>query len=226
MPKQVTNVAGDDALTTIYRLGNDEGEEVIAVRVAERLGVAPPTVSGMLSRLSRAGLIKLDARKRISLTADGAERAEEMVRRHRLAECLLVEVFDLEWWRGYEEAHLFEHAISPVTEPLLIERLGRPTRSPFGYPIPGISSDGRLSERRLADMATGDSTRIERVFEEDEELLPFFDQEGLRPGATVMMREHAPLRDTVMIELDGREVILGMQTARRIWVEEQGAPAE
>ncbi len=220
MPKQVTNVAVDDALTTIYRIGNDEGEEVIAVRVAERLGLAPPTVSGMLSRLSRARLIKVDARKRISLTASGQERAEEMVRRHRLAECLLVEVLQLEWWRGYEEAHLFEHAISQVTEPLLIERLGRPTRSPFGYPIPGIAPDGRLSERRLADMATGESTRIERVFEEDEELLRFFDQEGLRPGVAVLMREHAALRDTVMIELDGREVILGMQTARRVWIEE------
>jgi DtxR family Mn-dependent transcriptional regulator len=220
MPKQVTNVAVDDALTTIYRLGNDEGEDVIAIRVAERLDLTPPTVSGMLSRLSRAGLIKVDARKRITLTPSGVERAEEMVRRHRLAECLLVDVFRLEWWRGYEEAHLFEHAISPVTEPLLIERLGRPARSPFGYPIPGVSADARLSERRLADMATGDSTRIERVFEEDEELLQFFDQEGLHPGVTVRMREHAPLRDTVTIELDGREVILGMQTARRVWVDE------
>lgn len=220
MPKQVTNVAVDDALTTIYRLGNDEGEDVIAIRVAERLRLTPPTVSGMLSRLSRAGLIRVDARKRILLTPSGVERAEEMVRRHRLAECLLVDVFRLEWWRGYEEAHLFEHAISSVTEPLLIERLGRPARSPFGYPIPGIGPDARLSGRRLADMATGDSTRIERVFEEDEELLQFFDEEGLHPGVTVRMRERAPLRDTVSIELAGREVILGMQTARRVWVEE------
>ncbi|MEE8337662.1 MAG: metal-dependent transcriptional regulator [Dehalococcoidia bacterium] len=220
MPKQVTNVAVDDALTTIYRLGNDEREDVIAIRVAERLGLTPPTISGMLSRLSRAGLIKVDARKRISLTPSGVERAEEMVRRHRLAECLLVDVFRLEWWRGYQEAHLFEHAISAVTEPLLIESLGHPARSPFGYPIPGIAPDVRLSEHRLADMATGDSTRIERVFEEDEELLQFFDEEGLHPGVTVRMRERAPLRDTVSIELDEREVILGMQTARRVWVEE------
>jgi len=220
MPKQVTNVAVDDALTTIYRLGNDEGEDVIAVRVAERLGLTPPTVSGMLTRLSRAGLIKISARKHISLTRSGVDRAEEMVRRHRLAECLLVEVMGLEWWRAYEEAHLFEHAISPVTEPLLIERLGRPERSPFGYPIPGLTPDVQLSERRLSDMATGESTHIERVFEEDEELLQFFDQEGLHPGTAIVMREHAPLRDTVMIELDGREVILGMQTARRVWVEE------
>ncbi len=222
MPKQVANVAVDDALTTIYRIGNDEGEDVIAARVAERLGLAPPTVSGMLSRLSRAGLIKVDARKRISLTSPGVERAEEMVRRHRLAECLLVDVLGLAWWRAYEEAHLFEHAISPITEPLLIERLGRPSRSPFGYPIPGIASDARLSTRRLADMAAGESTRIERVFEEDEELLQFFDQEGLHPAVTVLMREHAPLRDTVIVDLEGREVILGMQTARRVWVEDQG----
>ncbi len=219
MPKQVTNVAGDDALTTIYRLGNDEGEEVIAARVAERLNLRPPTVSAMLSRLSRAKLIKFDSRKRISLTRSGLKRAEEMVRRHRLAECLLVDVLDLEWWRAYEEAHLFEHAISAVTEPLLIERLGRPERSPFGYPIPGVTVEAHLSERRLADMAAGESSRIERVFEEDAELLQFFHDEGLLPGAGVLVRESAPLRDTVTVELDGRNVILGRQTAGRIWVE-------
>jgi DtxR family Mn-dependent transcriptional regulator len=220
VPKQVTNVASDDALTTIYRLSHDEGEEVIAARVAERLGIKPASVAGMLTRLSRDNLVRFDSRKRIHLTETGFARAERMVRRHRLAECLLVDVLNLEWWRAYEEAHLMEHAISDVTEPLIVERLGNPQLSPFGYPMPGTGHDHPLSARRLSDLATGDETTIERVYEEDEDLLRFFEQEGIRPGAAIVVKETARYRGTITIVLDGRELVLGMEAARRIWVPE------
>ena len=95
MPKQVTNVAADDALTTIYRLSNDEGEEVKASTMAERLGNRPASVAGMLSRLSRDNLVKIDNKKRITLTEEGFERAQLVVRRNRLAECMLVEIMGL-----------------------------------------------------------------------------------------------------------------------------------
>lgn len=220
MPKQVTNVASDDALTTIYRLSHDEGEEVIAARVAERLGIKPASVAGMLTRLSRDNLVRFDARKRIHLTETGFARAERMVRRHRLAECLLVDVLNLEWWRAYEEAHLMEHAISDVTEPLIVERLGNPTVSPFGYPMPGTGHEHPLSSVRLSDLAAGDETTIERVYEEDEDLLRFFEQEGIRPGAAIVVKETARYRGTITIILDGRELVLGTEAARRIWVPE------
>ena len=221
MPKQVTNVAADDALTTIYRLSHDEQEEVIAARVAERLGIKPASAAGMLSRLRRDQLVRIDGRKRISLSKDGFARAEQMVRRHRLAECLLVETLGLEWWRAYEEAHLMEHAISDVTEPLIVERLGRPAVSPFGYPIPGSGGGEALSGRRLSDLAAGDHTVVERVYEEDEELLRFFDEEGIRPGLKLDVLEVAPYRGTVTVQLDGRELVLGLEAARRIWVAER-----
>src|SRR6185312_10246424 len=135
MPKQVSNVASDDYLTAIYRLNHDEGQDVIAVRLADRLEITPPSVAGMLKRLQRDGLVDIDSRKVIRLTPEGLRRAEEMVRRHRLAECFLTDMLHLPWWQAYGEAHLIEHGISEVTEPLLFEALGRPHRSPFGYPI-------------------------------------------------------------------------------------------
>jgi DtxR family Mn-dependent transcriptional regulator len=218
LPKQVTNVASDDALTTIYRLSHDEHEEVIAARVADRLGIKPASIAGMLSRLRRDRLVSIDERKRISLTKSGFARAEQMVRRHRLAECLLVEALGLEWWRAYEEAHLMEHSISDVTEPLIVDKLGSPTLSPFGYPIPGSAHRHPLSRLRLSDVKTGATTIVERVYEEDEELLRFFDKEGIRPGAEMAVVEAAPYRGTVTVRLDGRELVLGLQAARRIWV--------
>jgi DtxR family Mn-dependent transcriptional regulator len=220
VPKQVTNVAADDALTTIYRLSHDEQEEVIAARVAERLGIRPASVAGMLSRLRRDRLVRIDARKRISLSAAGFARAERMVRRHRLAECLLVEVLGLEWWRAYEEAHLMEHSISDITEPLIVQRLGHPALSPFGYPIPGADGARPLSRRRLSELAAGDRTTVERVYQEDDELLRFFDREDIRPGTALEVVEVASYLGTVTVRVGRRELVLGLDAARRIWVPE------
>lgn len=218
MPKQVQNVAVDDYLTAIYRMSHDEGQDVIAVRIADRLGVTPPSVAGMLKRLIRDGLVYQDAKKRIHLTSEGLRRAERMVRRHRLAECLLTQVLGVEWWRAYEEAHLLEHGISDVTEPALYEALNRPTRSPFGYPIPGASPNVELSRTTLADLREGESATIERVFEEDEELLRFFYEEGILPGETITLASVAPYRGTVTARVNGRDIVLGTEVAKKIWV--------
>ena len=218
MPKQVTNVASDDALTTIYRLSHDEEEEVIAARVAERLGTKPASVAGMLSRLRRDRLVRVDNKKRIALSASGLRRAEQMVRRHRLAECLLVEVLGLEWWRAYEEAHLMEHSISDVTEPLIVEILGDPKLSPFGYPIPGNGRAESLSRTRLSELSDGTSTTVERVYEEDEDLLRFFHEEGIVPTAPVRIMEVAPSRGTMTVNFGNADLVLGLEAARQIWV--------
>lgn len=226
MPKQVTNVAADDALTTIYRLSHDEGEEAIAARIAERLGTKPASVAGMLSRLKRDSMVRMDAKKRIHLTKAGFERAEQMVRRHRLAECLLVDVMGLEWWRAYEEAHLMEHSISDVTEPLIVKLLGDRQVSPFGYPIPDeATGSGPMSTQRLSDLQAGETGVVERVFEEDEDLLRFFDEEGIRPSAKVAVREVAPYLGTVTLSVEGsgsgkHELVIGSDAARLIWLDD------
>jgi DtxR family transcriptional regulator, Mn-dependent transcriptional regulator len=218
MPKQVSNVASDDYLTAIFRMQNDEGQDVIAVRLADRLGITPPSVAGMLKRLQRDGLVALDGKKNIRLTPHGLERAKQMVRRHRLAECLLTDVLHLEWWRAYEEAHLLEHGLSDITEPRLYETLGRPSRSPFGYPIPDNGTPMPLPMTTLADIRAGETVIIDRVYEEEEELLRFFDEEGIRPGKSAYLDEVAHYRGTVTANIDGRPVVMGTQVAGRIWV--------
>lgn len=218
MPKQVSNVASDDYLTAIYRLSHDEGLDVIAVRLADRLEITPPSVAGMLKRLLRDNLVVTDSKKIIRLTPEGLRRAEQMVRRHRLAECLITDVLKVPWWRAYEEAHLLEHGISDITEPHLFETLGRPQRSPFGYPIPGHGPTRKLTMTTLADINGGEKVEIDRVFEEDEQLLQFFDEEGIRPGVAVVLESVAPYRGTVTARIADRSVVMGTQVASRIWV--------
>ena len=225
MPKQVTNVAADDALTTIYRLSNDEGEEVKASTMAERLGNRPASVAGMLSRLSRDNLVKIDNKKRITLTEEGFERAQLVVRRHRLAECMLVEIMGLDWVDAYQEAHLMEHAISDVTEPLIVKLLNDPVVSPFGYPIPGSAVDEKLSMRRLIDLDEGQQGKIDRVFEEEEGVLNFYNKYNLKPGVIVKIIhvEHADGEvDTITIVIGDQpqEVTLGKRQSSKIWMVE------
>jgi len=218
MPPQVSNVATDDYLTAIYRLHHDEGQDVIAVRLADRLEITPPSVAGMLKRLQRDALVEVDERKVIRLTPEGLQRAEQMVRRHRLAECLITEVLKVPWWRAYEEAHLLEHGISDITEPALYETLGRPTRSPFGYPIPAPGTRRQLSMRTLAKVPEGESAEIDRVFEEDEQLLKFFWDEGVLPGRTAKVESVAPYRGTITVCIEEHSIVMGLQVAEKIWV--------
>jgi DtxR family Mn-dependent transcriptional regulator len=172
----------------------------------------------MLKRLLRDHLVTLDSKKIIRLTPEGLRRAEQMVRRHRLAECLLTNVLKVPWWRAYEEAHLLEHGISDITEPHLFETLGRPERSPFGYPIPGQGPQRKLTMTTLADIPEHEPVTIDRVFEEDEQLLQFFDEEDIRPGSPVVLESVAPYRGTVTARLGERSVVMGTQVASRIWV--------
>jgi len=137
-------------------------------------------------------------------------------------------VMGLDWWRAYEEAHLMEHSISDVTEPLIVKLLGDRQVSPFGYPIPDDHGSGPLSTLRLSDLAAGEDGVVERVFEEDEDLLRFFDEEGIRPSAKVAVREVAPYLGTVTLSVEGggsgkHELVIGSDAARLIWLRDGNA---
>ena len=222
-PHQMNRVASDDALTAIYRMANDEQTRVIAARLGERLGVSAPTVGAMLQRLVRDGFVRIDRHRTVTLTDAGLERAESMIRRHRLAECLLVDLLGLDWWRAYDEAHLIEHAISNETERLILARLGCPARSPFGYPIPGVSAESLLSRRTLKDVDVGEPAVVERVFEEDADLLAYFDGATIRPGATVRIVERSRTLRMYTVQVDDETTSFAAAVAARIWVNERAS---
>lgn len=218
MPPRVTGVAADDVLTSIYRMSRDEGITVIAAHIAERQEVSAASISAMLRRLEKAGLIQMGARRQVLLTEIGLAQAERMIRRHRLAECLLINVLQLEWWRGFEEAHLVEHAISDVTEPLIAAFLGRPQRSPFGFPIPGIAQDADEILPRATDLRAGEHAIVSRIFEEDSELLRFFADHGVRPGAHLAVLRASTTLGTTTMAIGDQQVTISLVAASRIWV--------
>jgi DtxR family Mn-dependent transcriptional regulator len=200
---------------------SSEGHAVIAARLAEAMEVAPPTVTATLQRMSRDGLIAVNQRKEIELTGEGHTLAETMVRRHRLAERLLVDILGLDWADVHEEAHRFEHAISPRVEERILAVLGSPTTCPHGSPIPGTGAVAATDAVLLDRVAPGDQIVIERISEDaenDRELLNYFQRFGLLPGREFTVTLVDPHNALLMLRHGDDSIPVGFQVARKIWV--------
>src|SRR5215208_6851993 len=156
--------ATEEYLETILEI-EEEGIPPIRARIVERLGLSAAAVSEQVNRLVEQGYAQLLDDRTLRLTERGRALAVSIVRRHRLAERLLVDVIGLEWEKVHKEADRWEHAISAEVEEKLVLLLGDPVTCPHGNPIPG--SKRKLDERatvRLADAAAGQVT-IARISE-------------------------------------------------------------
>jgi DtxR family Mn-dependent transcriptional regulator len=131
--------AVEEYLETILEL-EESGIPPMRARIVERLGVSAPAVSETVKRLEREGYLVLDERRRLRLTDTGRRYATSIMRRHRLAERLLVDVLHVPWSEVHEEAGRLEHAISPRLEAYLVKLLGDPGTCPHGNPIPGSAN--------------------------------------------------------------------------------------
>jgi DtxR family transcriptional regulator, iron-dependent repressor len=181
----------EEYLETMLALA-EEGVPVIQARIAERLGRSAPSVSEMLDRLIDEGYVRRDGR-RLDLTESGRALAEKVVRKHRLAERLLVDVIGLEWHKVHREAGRWEHVISDDVEARLVELLGDPATCPHGNPIPGAGSPGpSVVTRPLAEVGQGEWVRLVRISEEVETnlgSLTMLDEGGFIPGAVAQVGE-------------------------------------
>ena len=180
--------AVEDYLETVYEL-EESGVPVMRARLVERLGVSAPTVSETVARLEREGLLSLDAQRVVRLTDRGRHVATGVMRRHRLAERLLVDVLHVPWHQVHEEAHRLEHAISETLEPYLVRALGDPGTCPHGSPIPGSANMVDVADQvPLTDLADGEQAVLRRVDEEVEaqpSAMLTLEQNGLMPGCAV-----------------------------------------
>ena len=207
--------ASEEYLQAIYTL-QDDGGQVIAARLAEFLTVTPAAVSEMLHRLARDRLVVLDGRHAIRLSPQGRRAAEGIVRRHRLAERMLVDLLGYDWWKTHEEAERIEHAMSPEMEERLTRVLGDPTTCPHGNPMPGVTP---RPTRALGALAAGESAPVERIpdqFEHEPGFLEYLDGQGVRPG--VVLRMLAQDAGALRVEVGGVARALRPDCARKVLV--------
>jgi DtxR family Mn-dependent transcriptional regulator len=210
----------EEYLETVHSL-TEEGTPVIQARIAERLGRSAPSVSEMLDRLEDEGYVRRAGRV-VELTDTGSVVAEKVVRRHRLAERLLVDVIGLEWHKVHLEAGRWEHVISDDVERRLVQLLGDPATCPHGNPIPGSSSVAApAAQTPLVDVQSGQTVRLERISEDvelDTSLLSYLSQHGFVPGASAVVSSRSP-DGTLVLALDsGATVAFGPGLAGRLHV--------
>jgi DtxR family Mn-dependent transcriptional regulator len=217
----------DEYLETIYFLAFPIGEyrpissgsPTLAARVAEMLGVSRASAGEMLKRLEAEGLVERGEHKEAILTASGRERAERVVRRHRIIERLLTD------FMGYTaaEAHVHADELGDTFSDEMIERmeekLGFPERCPHGWPV---NTEVEQAENRelapLSALEQGDCATIVRLAEHDGELLHWFYDQGLVPGARVEVRDAQPAAGQFTVRLNGDERSIGEKAADGLFV--------
>ena len=207
--------ATEEYLQAVYTLA-DEGGQVIGARLAEFLRISPAAVSEMVHRLERDGLLKLDERKEVRLTDSGYSAASRVVRRHRLAERMLVDLLGYEWWKTHEEAERIEHAMSQEMEERLVRVLGDPQTCPHGNPMPGTTP---RATRPLERLAVGERATVERIpdqFEHEPGFLEYLDTQGVRPGVTLEMIEQRP--GLLRVSVNGTARSIRPDCGQKVWM--------
>src|SRR3954465_8702219 len=175
MPDAHATVAEEEYLQTLFWL-HEARLPMTGANVARAMQLSAPTVHEMVGRLERGGYTPRAAHKSISFPADGLERAEAVVRRHRLIERFLTDVLKIPWDDVHEEAERLEHAMSPVLEAKMLAAIGDAKTCPHGHPIePGT----RIEGVPLGDTEAGAKVTVLRFENEAEDLLHLFKREGL-----------------------------------------------
>ena len=224
-------------LRTIFEL-EEEGIVPLRARIAERLGQSGPTVSQTVARMSRDGLLTVEGDRHLQLTDTGRQLATRVMRKHRLAERLLVDVIGLEWDEVHEEACRWEHVISEQVEQKLLELLGNPTVSPYGNPIPGLEEldsglhstgfrDGGLISLRdfvqavpAGEHAIAVIRRIGEPVQSDLEVMHRLRRAGVRPGNAVQV---TPSEGGVLLSAAKESTELDLELAAHVFADQRTA---
>ncbi len=209
-----------DYLKAIYELYTRHGSASTNA-LAERMGVAPASVTGMIQRLAAATppLVAYRKYQGVTLTAEGERAALKVIRSHRLLETYLVQVLGYGWDAVHEEACRLEHVISDDFEARIAAALGEPQRDPHGELIPTIQLTMPGDEAQpLADVRPPAQALVRRVAAEAA-FLRYLETLGLVPGAQLEVRDYSPFDQNLRLWLNGNEVILGPAVTSRIYVE-------
>ncbi len=217
----------DEYLETIYFLAFPIGEYTprgagsppLASRVAEMLHVSRASAGEMLKRLESEGLIERGAHKEALLTPHGRERAERVVRKHRLIERLLTDFMGYTGAEAHERADQLGDTFTDEMIERIDERLGRPERCPHGWPVdPHVEQAENADLSPLAALAPGTSATIVRLAEHDGELLHWFYEQELVPGRELVLERSEPAAEQVVVRLAGDRRAISEKAAAGLFV--------
>jgi DtxR family Mn-dependent transcriptional regulator len=212
----------EDYLKAIYHLSSQGGFAATS-DIAAQLEVAPPSVSGMVKRLSETGLIEHVPYRGVQLTQQGRRAALKMIRRHRILEVYLTQQLGYDWDSVHEEAERLEHAVSDQLIERMSAALGHPRYDPHGAPIP--TADGEIEEIELvslADAPVGAELELREVGTQDPARLRYYAEQGLVPGVRLSVTERQPFNGPTTVFLYAAEAsrVVGRELAQGLLCQE------
>jgi DtxR family Mn-dependent transcriptional regulator len=213
----------EDYLKVIYHLSSQGGFAVTS-DIAAQLAVSPPSVSGMVKRLSETGLIEHVPYRGVQLTAQGRRAALKMIRRHRVLEVYLTQQLGYDWDGVHDEAERLEHAVSDELIERMAGALGQPRYDPHGAPIP--TAAGEIEEVdfvSLADTPVGREVKLRQVATEDPERLRYLAEQGLVPGVRLTVTDRQPFNGPTTVRLNDGSRVIGRELAQLLWCREETA---
>lgn len=219
-------MSAENYLLSIYRL-DEQGIRVTLTTLSEHLKTLPidegmgtslPSVGGMIRRMVREGLLESTPQKDIILSIKGRKSAADIVRRHRLAERLVVDLLGLDLHLAHIEAHRLEHAISPVLEKKIVDALNNPVTCPFGHPIPGAAYEQKKPVKTLDESLKNDRLVIHSIPEDDQPLLEYLVTHQLVPNQLVTVKETAVTQGVITLDCNDRIVVFSYDVAAKIRV--------
>jgi DtxR family transcriptional regulator, Mn-dependent transcriptional regulator len=218
MSHDQATVAEEEYLQIIYWL-QEAGLPMTGANIARAMQVSAPTVHEMIGRLEGDGYVTRAEDKSLSFTDSGHEHASQIVRRHRLIERFLTDVFDIPWDQVHEEAERLEHWMSPMVEERMLRAIGDAKTCPHGHPI---FEGAREQGVPLADVEEGASVRVLRFENEAEDLLHYLKDTGLHPGLEGTLGHSAD--DEIVIESDGASHSITRSVAETVSVVADPSP--
>lgn len=219
MPPLTPNRSTEDYLKTICLLQHDK-TRVSTSALALHLQVADPSITDMLKKLSRRGLVRYERYRGVELTHAGKRLALKIVRRHRLWEMFLVQFLGFSWDQIHQEAECLEHATSDLLEQKLDEALGFPAVDPHGDPIP--KADGTVRDSTptpLGESQPGSVVVVSRVSDADPQILKYMTDLGIRLRKKIRVWETIPFDGSLRVQIGTRERFLSAKLAQHIFVE-------
>lgn len=186
--------------------------------LSESMKVAPSTVTDMLKRLAKKGLINYVPYHGITLTPEGEKLAVKAIRRHRIVERFLTDMLGFEWHEAHEEALLFEGDISDEVEQRLYSALNRPKVCPHGYPIPTKVEDVLVEEVTLYSLEIGEQAEVVSVKDDDPEMLRFMASLGIKPGVKVKIEAKDPFKGPLQTIVGKQKRTVGWHLANAVFV--------
>ena len=215
----IPSAGTEEYLEAIYRLLKDEDRYVKTGELADALKVKPGSVTEMVKKLTEKKYLKYEKNRGFRLTRKGRKLALDVLRRHRVAERLLVDLLGVSWEEAHDVACKWEHVLTPEMCDQVLERLNDPATCPHGNPIP--ASNGTLSplpDLTLADLEQGEKAIIDCISDENVELLRMMSSMGMLPGETVQVIQISPIGDTLLIEVGTAQFALSSKLAQRVRV--------